>query len=188
MPATSIRIAVIGGEPVIIPVEHLTKAAFIQTLLKDDQTETGNLDVDISHEGANYSSDAIQAVATYVKQFAPSGQRPSTIPKPLPGTMDRYITEWERDFIKSLLKENDVRQHEVLLEVMNVAQRLELESLRDLLAGWISVQIDALVKDKNMLDGAEAVRNFFNLPNEWDAEQMENLKAEMEFHKQYEGR
>jgi coenzyme F420-reducing hydrogenase alpha subunit len=186
MPAANIRIAVSDGEPVIIPVEHLSKAAFIQTLLNGDQTESDTLDVDISRDGRNYSSAAIQAIAAYVKNFA-SG-RPSTIPKPLPGSMDRYINEWERDFIKSLLKDNDVWQHESLVEVLNVAYRLELESLRDLLAGWIAVQIDELVKDKNMLDGAEAIRNFFDMPNEWDAEQMENLRAEMVFYEQDENK
>lgn len=187
MPVAQIRIAVADGDAVVMPVAHLQKANFIQTLLKDDQADSDVLDVDMSRGGTKHSLAVISAVAKYAAHFGGGeGLRPATIPKPLCGSLDRYISDWEKDFIKSLLKEEDNWQHEDLVEVLNVAYRLEFESLRDLLSGWVATQIDELVKDKNMMDGAEAVRNFFNMPNEWDADSMEHLKAEMEFYQQNE--
>jgi hypothetical protein len=72
--------------------------------------------------------------------------------------------------------------HEKAIVLTNLAVRLDIESLRDFLCAWCSAQVTMLSEGVNLMDGAERIRSFFNIPNEWTDEEMGHLRLEMEYY------
>lgn len=161
------------------------RSLFLSGLMEADTSGSATIDAPLDIEGTNVCVETVGLVKEYMDHFygPEATEKPSVIPKPLPGALDKYISAWELSFInKKLLVDGDVWQHDALVSVVNIAQRLEIADLRDLLAAWCAVQVDALCQGKNMMDAAEHIRNFFSIPNEWSEEDMGHLQREMEYY------
>ncbi|CUG93196.1 Hypothetical protein, putative [Bodo saltans] len=152
---------------------------------------------EVSTTGEHIVTDlpVLHAIQKYLEFYGPSSKlppnergasvasvAPSVIPTPLPGELRNYISSWELAFINdTLLVDQDPWQNTKLIYVLSVAVRLGIESLQQLLSSWCADQIVTLSKGKSSMEAAEAVRSFFGLPNEWNAEESQNLEKEMEY-------
>jgi hypothetical protein len=149
------------------------------------------LDISVSAEGLTTTICELSCIKDYLQHFGPGRSdgrtpsvivsAPSVIRAPLPGPLRNYISDWEYGFIQGMLVDGDVWQHTRLILVLSLANRLKIDPLVQLLSAWCAEQIGTLSRGKSSIDGAEAVRSFFGLPNEWTAEESKHLEREMEY-------
>lgn len=149
---------------------------------QDEVVNVPPLEVSVAGEGLSTSIDALLPIKSYLENFGSGAAvAPSRIRAPLPGELQDYVSPWEMEFINSLLDDEDPWQHDRLLIVLSIANRLGISSLQQLLSAWCAEQIGILSKGKSSMDAAEAVRSFFSLPNEWTSDETHHLEMEMEY-------
>lgn len=143
------------------------------------------LEISLTHDEHLFSKAVVEKLITYLEHFYGPGREgertkgPSLIPKPKVEPVEYYLDAWERSFLSSLLVGGDVRRHEVLIALLNMADRAGLDPLRDMLLAWVATQVEALSEGNGTMEAAEAIRQFFGIPNEWSDEEMDHLSREM---------
>lgn len=171
-----------GDATVTLPAEEAQRSSFLAKIIQSAAPGDDLLDCQIDIEGTVVTDQALAKVQDYLHHFSQPCCVPASIPRPLPGELSQYISPWEKEFIQSLLVDGDAWEHDDLVTVMNIAQRLDIESLRDLLAAWCAIQVQALSKGLSTMDAAEKIREFFSIPNEWSNEESALLQREMDYY------
>ncbi|CAD2220442.1 hypothetical protein AGDE_07133 [Angomonas deanei] len=93
-------------------------------------------------------------------------------------TIETNFTEKERALLK---RADDANQ---LPEMMEAVNDLEIENVQALLAAYIACRIDEISRAApDIMSGAELLRTFLKIKNDWTEEEMGHLRKEMEYAK-----
>lgn len=107
-------------------------------------------------------------------------------------TVERAVAESDRRIENySSLTAEDVKTMEVaeqkryLASLYEVSFLLGFDLLKDICAAYLSHRIDLIAQQApSVMEGAERIRKFLELENEWTEEEMQHLAAEMQLAEQ----
>eukprot|EP00331_Platyophrya_macrostoma_P019913 CAMPEP_0176471952 /NCGR_PEP_ID=MMETSP0127-20121128/41450_1 /TAXON_ID=938130 /ORGANISM="Platyophrya macrostoma, Strain WH" /LENGTH=185 /DNA_ID=CAMNT_0017866721 /DNA_START=23 /DNA_END=580 /DNA_ORIENTATION=- len=179
--ACEVVFSTLEGVAVVCSGEAALHCAAVAPFLSDTSYESP-IEIPLTQNGDLFPEEVIRHLVAYVEHFF--GPRrvergPSMIPKPKAEPVECYLDTWEQSFLRSLLTDGDARRHERLIALLNAAEKAGVETLRDMLLAWVATQIEILSEGKGAMEAAEALRQFFGIPNEWSEEDMEHLGREM---------
>nr|CCC95239.1 unnamed protein product [Trypanosoma congolense IL3000]CCC95241.1 unnamed protein product [Trypanosoma congolense IL3000] len=151
------------------PVEFKVRreAAMMSGLVKDMLEDQGDSEPIIPIP--NVSARTLKLVIDYMEHHY--NNRADPIEKPLKSSIDKIISEWDHKFLyTNLVKDNDEKQHEVLIDVIMAANFLNVRDLLDLTCACVA----------NMIRGksAEEIRALFNIESDFTPEEEEKIREE----------
>ncbi|EPY36416.1 hypothetical protein AGDE_06924 [Angomonas deanei] len=93
-------------------------------------------------------------------------------------TIETNFTEKERALLK---RADDANQ---LPEMMEAVNDLEIENVQRLVAAYIACRMDEISRSApDIMSGAELLRTFLKVKNNWTEEELGYLRKEMEYAK-----
>ncbi|CBZ24273.1 conserved hypothetical protein [Leishmania mexicana MHOM/GT/2001/U1103] len=182
------RISNVSGYSVEIP---LATAKELLGMLNMDQVfraaragadDTDESDVDdgdtepVKAEGMDYAKEVLDVVRAYA--LLPSDERTSNIPRPLTQDLRSVVYAGEMELVE------EAEREDYLVDLLNCALFLRFAQLSALCAAYMAVRIDEIAKAApDIMEGAERIRKFLHMQNEWTEEEMGHLRREMEYAK-----
>ncbi|AYU76564.1 protein of unknown function - conserved [Leishmania donovani] len=182
------RISNVSGYSVEMP---LATAKELLGMLNMDQVfraaragtdDTDESDVDdgdtepVKAEGTDYSKEVLDVVRAYA--LLPPDERTSSIPRPLTQDLRSVVYAGEMELVEKAERED------YLVDLLNCALFLRFSQLSALCAAYMAVRIDEIAKAApDIMEGAERIRKFLHMQNEWTEEEMGHLRREMEYAK-----
>lgn len=134
---------------------------------------TGPLQLD----NLDCSKEVLEALCAYSK--LPAADRTTSIPKPINAPLVHIVKPHEMEMLEAAQK------GKYITPLTELAIYLQFEELSNLCAAYIYQSIEKIAKDaKDIMAGAEEIRQWMNIPNEWTEEEMGHLRKEMELAKQ----
>jgi len=112
-----------------------------------------------------------------IKEYAemPASKRTKTLPKPIDGEFGSHVMAHELKMVK------DAEKDGYLVDLLDAAIQLRFSALSDMCAGYCSVRIRQIAQAApDIMTGAERIREFLHMENEWTPEETEHLRKEME--------
>lgn len=116
-------------------------------------------------------------VLEVVKEYAelPATKRTKQVNKPVKGDYGAYVNAHELRMVR------DAERDDYLVDLLDVAITLGFAALRDVCAGYCSLRIrEIAMAAPDIMEGAERIRKFLHMENEWTDEEMVHLRKEME--------
>lgn len=157
-----------GGAPEDVSDGSGTDDNGIPEFLEDDQSNVIQL-TDLS-----YSLTVLQVAVAYAE--LPEENRTADIPCPLIRPLQHLVKEHEMQLL------NVAEAEKYLVELLDLAAYLKFKELQALCAAYISTRIDEIAKAApNIMEGAQRIRDYLGMENEWTDEEMEHLRKEMEY-------
>lgn len=148
--------------------------------VEDDEDEEEEV-VPLKLSDLEYDKATLEATVYYA--MLPDKQRTVTIQKPLPRPLAEVVYPWELEFMRKAEREG---YH---VQLLDIASYLKFEQLLNLCAAYLSVRLDEIARSApTIMDGAERIRVFLQMENEWTEEEMVHLQKEMEYAKQVDPR
>ncbi|CAG9569733.1 conserved hypothetical protein [Leishmania major strain Friedlin] len=145
----------------------------------DDTDESGVDDGDtepVKAEGMDYGKEVLDVVRAYA--LLPPDKRTSSIPRPLTQDLRSVVYAGEMELVEKAERED------YLVDLLNCALFLRFSQLSALCAAYMAVRIDEIAKAApDIMEGAERIRKFLHMQNEWTEEEMGHLRREMEYAK-----
>jgi hypothetical protein len=150
--------------------EEMDQASHSST---EDDAEQGPLKT----ENLEYANKVLDVVRDYA--MLPASDRTSEISRPLAMPLSHCVKPGEMELVR------EAESQDYLVELLNCAMFLRFRQLTSLCAAYMAVRIDEIAKEApDIMTGAERIRNFMHMENEWTEEEMGHLRAEMEYAKQ----
>eukprot|EP01012_Entosiphon_sulcatum_P033554 TRINITY_DN42481_c0_g1_i1.p2 TRINITY_DN42481_c0_g1~~TRINITY_DN42481_c0_g1_i1.p2 ORF type:complete len:199 (-),score=59.02 TRINITY_DN42481_c0_g1_i1:167-736(-) len=151
------------------PVEYAVSreaakmSGLIKDMLEDQEEEQTVIPV------PNVNGRTLKYVIQYIEHHHNNHAEP--IEKPLKGKVEDVITEWDKKFLYTdLVKDNDEKQHELLIDVIMAANFLNIKDLLDLTCACVA----SMIKGKT----PEQIRALFNIENDFTPEEEEKIREE----------
>ncbi|GET86376.1 hypothetical protein, conserved [Leishmania tarentolae] len=182
------RLSNISGHTVEIP---LATAKELLGMLNMDQVfraaqagtdDTDESDMDdsdtepVKAEGMDYCKEVLDVVRAYA--LLPPDERTTSIPRPLTQDLRTVVYANEMELVEKAERED------YLVDLLNCALFLRFAQLSALCAAYMAVRIDEIAKAApDIMEGAERIRKFLHMQNEWTEEEMGHLRREMEYAK-----
>lgn len=130
-------------------------------------------DENLSLDSLDCPKEALEVIRDYA--LLPSDQR-TVIQKPLSDSLGNIITKHELELVETAAKK------QYLTPLLETSLYLRFNALSDLCAAFAYERIRKIdAEAPDIMAGAEAIRKFLNIPNEWTEEEMGHLQKEMEF-------
>ncbi|KAG5486102.1 hypothetical protein LSCM4_06810 [Leishmania orientalis] len=130
----------------------------------------------VKAEGMEYCKEVLDVVRAYA--LLSSDERTSSIPRPLTQDLRSVVYAGEMELVEKAEKED------YLVDLLNCALFLRFSQLSALCAAYMAVRIDEIAKAApDIMEGAERIRKFLHMQNEWTEEEMGHLRREMEYAK-----
>lgn len=127
-------------------------------------------------EDLEYPDMVLDVVRDYA--LLPKGERTDTIPRPLTQDIKSVVTADEMALVTAAEK------GDYLVDLLNCAMFLRFSQLTALCAAYMAVRIDEIAKAApDIMTGAQRIRDFLHMENEWTEEEMGHLRKEMEYAK-----
>ena len=127
MEATSRKLKSEDGQVFEVEVESLKKSKFLSDLIIDYPDEEDEITIN------KVEGKYLKLVVEYLNHY--KTEKIKEIPKPLPsGDLKSYLSEWDYNFIKDLSLEE-------VIDLLNVANSLEIDELVNLTSATISAQM-----------------------------------------------
>ncbi|KEG08348.1 hypothetical protein DQ04_07401030 [Trypanosoma grayi] len=124
----------------------------------------------------DFPAAVVQGVVAYLVN---PDRRVAEIPKPLTAPVDHFAKAWEMDFAR------DMERCDLLLPLLECSCYLRIDALHGLLAAFVAQRIEEISKAApSIMEGAERVRQYLHLANEWTPEEMTHLEEEMRYAKE----
>ncbi|AIN96032.1 hypothetical protein LPMP_091170 [Leishmania panamensis] len=143
----------------------------------DESADADDYDAEpLKAEGMEYSKEVLDVVRSYA--LLPSDERTNNIPRPLTQDLRSVVHAGEMELVEKAERED------YLVDLLNCALFLRFSQLSALCAAYIAVRIDEIAKAApDIMEGAERIRKFLHMQNEWTEEEMGHLRREMEYAK-----
>lgn len=141
--------------------------------------EGDNLDEDeaIRFDELDHELPVLEAVARYA--MLPDNMRTASIPKPMVSTLAQCVMPHEMELVQA------AEDGDYLVPLIDLASHLRFEQLLALCSAYASTRIEEIARAApDIMTGAEEVRKFLHMENDWTEEEMRHLKTEMEYAKQ----
>ncbi|ESS65794.1 hypothetical protein TcG_10145 [Trypanosoma cruzi] len=124
--------------------------------------------------------DYPELVVKYVSEYLMNTDRRLVdIPKPLTAPVSHFAKAWEMVLVR------DIEKHQLLIPVLECSTYLRIDVLHDLLAAFLAERIQEISKAApSIMEGAESLRQYLQLENEWTPEEMVHLEEEMRYAKE----
>lgn len=130
----------------------------------------------VKAEGLDYGKEVLDVVREYAMRA--TSERTANIPRPLTQELKSVINADEMDLVKKAEAGN------YLVDLLNCALFLQFSQLSALCAAYMAVRIEEIAKAApDIMEGAERIRQFMHMENEWTEEEMGHLRREMEYAK-----
>ncbi|KPI83443.1 hypothetical protein ABL78_7513 [Leptomonas seymouri] len=127
-------------------------------------------------EDLEYSDKVLDVVCHYA--MLPRSDRTESIPRPLTQDLKRVVTAEEMELVTTAEK------NDYLVDLLNCAMFLRFQQLTALCAAYMAMRIEEISKAApDIMTGAQRIRDFMHMENEWTEEEMVHLKAEMDYAK-----
>lgn len=137
----------------------------------------GVQDENLSLDSLDCPKVALEVIRDYA--LLPEDKRTADIPKPLERPIESVVTEGEMALLEKAASEK------YLTPLLETALYLHFDQLATLCAAYAYQRIEKIAKEApDIMEGAERIRQFLNVPNEWTEEEMGHLRKEMEFAKE----
>lgn len=138
----------------------------------DDEVD----DEPLKAEDLEYPNMVLDVVRGYA--LLPKGERTDNIPRPLTQDIRSVVTADEMALVQAAEK------GDYLVDLLNCAMFLRFAQLTALCAAYMAVRIDEIAKAApDIMTGAQRIRDFLHMENEWTEEEMGHLRKEMEYAK-----
>ncbi|KAG5510632.1 hypothetical protein JKF63_06930 [Porcisia hertigi] len=143
----------------------------------DDSVEEDDSDAEpVKLEGTEYGNEVLDVVRAYA--MLPPDKRTTSIPRPLMQELRTVVYPDEMELVKKAEKED------YLVDLLNCALFLRFSQLSSLCAAYMAVRINDIAQAApDIMEGAERIRKFLHMQNEWTEEEMVHLRREMEYAK-----
>lgn len=136
----------------------------------------GDEDEAVERTDLAYSKEVIETVINYAQ--LPFSQRTNNIPKPLKRPWHETVQDHE---CKLMLK---AAAEKTLVPLLELSLELQFRELTALCASFINVEAERIAKNaSSIMEGAENIRKYLNVRNEWTDEEMVCLEEEMKLAK-----
>ncbi|EPY30956.1 hypothetical protein STCU_00637 [Strigomonas culicis] len=120
---------------------------------------------------------ALDALVAFIA--LPEKSRTVNIPKPLRDPLKNIVAD---DVYKWLTGSETKKVH---VDVLNLAVYLKYDEMSCAAAAYVAERLDEVAKQApDIMTGAEHIRNYLNLKNEWSEEEMKHLAKEMAYAKE----
>lgn len=121
----------------------------------------------------DFSASVVQAVANYLEN---PNRRLVEIPIPLTASVEHFVKPWEMEFVR------DIEKRVLLLPLLECATYLRIDALQSLLSAYLAQRICEISKSAPcIMEGAEQLRQYLHLENEWTPEERVQLGEEMQY-------
>jgi S-phase kinase-associated protein 1 len=152
------------------PVEYLvTREAAVMSGLIKDMLEDQEQDTKTVIPIPNVNGRTLKYVIQYMEHHHNNKAEP--IEKPLKGKIEDFISEWDKKFLYTdLVKDNDEKQHELLIDCIMAANFLNIKDMLDLTCACVA----SMIKGKT----PEQIRTLFNIENDFTPEEEERIREE----------
>ncbi|RNF10907.1 hypothetical protein TraAM80_01291 [Trypanosoma rangeli] len=120
--------------------------------------------------------DYTELVVKFVVEYLQKPEKRSVkIPRPLSASLSNFAAAWEMALVRK------IEQHKLLIQVLECCSYLRIEELHDLLAAFVAERIQEISRAApSIMEGAERLRQYLQLENEWTPEEMVCLEQEMQ--------
>lgn len=127
-------------------------------------------------ENLEYSDKVLDVVRDYA--LLPASACTECIPRPLTKDLQSVVSTDEIQIV------TEAEKADYLVDLLNCAMFLRFKRLTALCAAYMAMRIDQIAKGApDIMTGAERIRAFMHMENEWTEEEMVHLKAEMDYAK-----
>lgn len=150
----------------------------VETLGDTCSEEEDALEVVIRPKDCVPTYKSLMALKEYLLYF--SDKTPTQFPKPLPDEIEKFASEFEKEFlIKQLGNRTTDNDNLELLTLYQCAQFLQMHDLVTLIAGWIASRIMGICKKyRDCMVAGEKIRDLLHLPDDWTPEEKNQLRLE----------
>ncbi|KPA77664.1 hypothetical protein ABB37_07010 [Leptomonas pyrrhocoris] len=139
----------------------------------EDQAEDAE---ELKVEDLEYSDRVLDVVQEYA--LLPPIDRTSNIPRPLTQDLKSVVSAAAMDLVTAAEK------NDYLVDLLNCSMFLRCDQLTALCAAYMAMRIDEIAKGApDIMAGAQRIRDFMHMENEWTPEEMVYLREEMNYAK-----
>ncbi|RNF17080.1 uncharacterized protein Tco025E_05066 [Trypanosoma conorhini] len=121
--------------------------------------------------------DYTERVVKFVVEYLQKPEKRSVeIPKPLTASLGNFVDAWEMTLAR------EIERHKLLIQVLECSSYLRIGELHNLLAAFVAERIHDISRAApSIMEGAERLRQYLQLENEWTPEEMVHLEEEMQY-------
>lgn len=127
---------------------------------------------------ASLEYDRATLEATVAYAMREDADRTASIPRPMPRPLTELILPSEMAFMAA------AEQRGCHVQLLDIAAYLKFDHLLSLCSAYMAARIEEIARAAgSIMEGAETIREFLRMHNEWTPEEMEHLRKEMEYAK-----